>query len=372
MNKIFSKSVNSLESLEGALSKNPFWRFTLKDQILFAKRMSILIKSGVPIVTSLHMIGRSSASADTKKMMNSVIKDVENGTFLSVSLAKFKKAFGELALNIIEIGEVSGTLHENLAYLSEELKKKQNLRRKVLSSMVYPIFIVVATVGISVMLTIFVFPKILPIFSSLNFKLPLSTRVLIFLSTFLIKDGFYFLLFLIAMGVLFLFSLKQVRPFRLFIHKIILKLPVFGSLAQGYNMANFARTLGVLMRSEISIVKALKITAKTMSNLAYKDNIETLAEHVTKGSKISVHLEKYPKLYPPMLVQMVSVGETTGNLSDTLAYIASVSEEEVEEATKNLSSVLEPILMVFMGLIVGFIAISIITPIYGITQNLHK
>jgi type IV pilus assembly protein PilC len=347
-----------------------FMHLSLQDQILFAKRLAILMKSGVPIVECFRILKKQSRGKSVKTILDHLIKDVENGMYLSVSLSKFRKIFGEFAINIIEVGEVSGTLHDNLSYLAEELQKKQALRRKVVGAMVYPIFIVIATLAITVMLTVFLFPKILPIFASLDADLPITTKVLIFVSAMFINYGLYILIGFVLLIIGFIFLLR-VPAVRIKVDHLILKLPVAGRLAQAYHMANFTRTLGILLRSEVAIVRATAITAKTTKNLVYQREFFAMAENITKGEKISTHLDRKEKLFPPMLAQMINVGEHTGNLSGSLAFLADVYEKEVDDITKNLSTILEPSLMVFMGVMVGFIAISIISPIYEITQHLN-
>lgn len=347
-----------------------FLRFSLQDQILFVKRLGILVKAGVPVVEGLKMLKNQSRSRATTQILEQVTRDVENGQFLSKSLGQFKNLFGDLALNIIRIGETSGTLHENLDYLAQELKKKQELRRKVIGSLIYPIVIVFATFGISGILVVYVFPKILPIFSSLHFQLPWTTRVLIWLSNLILHHGLWILLGLIMLAILG-FVLMRLRPVRFWVHRAILTLPLFGKLSQNYQMANFCRTMGILLRCDVMIVEAMMIAAETTTNLVYQKEFETIGHKITSGEKISTHMSGRHRLFPPIITQMITVGETAGNLSETLSYLGEMYENEVDDQTKNLSTVIEPVLMIFMGILVGFIAISIITPIYGITQNLH-
>ena len=347
-----------------------FLRFSLQDQILFAKRLSILVKAGVPVLEALKMLKNQSRSRAASQILEKVASDVENGQFLSKSLSQFKRAFGQLALNIIRIGETGGTLHENLEYLAQELKKKQALRRKVIGSLVYPIVIVCATFGISGLLVMYVFPKILPIFASLNFKLPWTTRALIWINSVFLHYGLWIILCLIALVISWMLLLR-VRWVRFWIHRTILTLPLFGSLSQNYQMANFCRTMGLLLRCDVMIVEAMMIAADTTTNLVYQKEFYAIGHKITRGEKISTHMHSSNRLFPSMITQMITVGETAGNLSETLLYLGEMYENEVDDQTKNLSTTIEPVLMILMGILVGFIAISIITPIYGITQNLH-
>ncbi len=347
-----------------------FFRLSLQEQMLFAKRLAILLKAGVPILGALNMLKKQTTSKSSLHVVEDLSKGVENGQFLHVRLDRFRKFFGDFAVNIIKVGEVSGTLHENLGYLAEELKKQKELRRKVLSALVYPIFIVIATLGITVLLTVYVFPKILPILSTFNTQLPLSTRALIFISDTFIHWGWLIALILVALIGGFILALRK-PTFSLVVDRLLLKIPVLGKLLQYYYMANFCRTLGVLLQSDVRIVEAVQITASTTTNLVYRKSLNKLGLIITKGGKISAFLEEEGKIYPPMVSQMVNVGEATGKLSESLAYLAEIYENEVDELTKNLSTSIEPLLMIFMGLLVGFVAISIITPIYSFTQNLN-
>lgn len=345
-------------------------RISTQDQFLFAKRLGMLVKAGVPILQCLHMLQNQTPSKATKHILGQVIGDVENGQYLSTGMNKFRSVFGTFAINIIEIGEISGTLQENLQYLAEELKKKQALRRKVVGALVYPAFITLASIGVAIMLTVYVFPKILPIFKGFKAQLPWTTRLLILFSDIFLRHWVWILgggIFALAATLL----LMQIHSIKFRMHSIFLKLPVLGNMLRGYYVANMCRTLGLLLKSDVRIVKAVHITADTTANLVYKQQLNIIAEAVSKGEKVSTYMTKNIALFPSILSQMISVGETTGNLSGTLVFLAELYESEVDEMTKNMSTILEPALMVFMGLVVGFIAISIITPIYGITQNLH-
>jgi type II secretory pathway component PulF len=348
---------------------NIFTRLTPKEQTMFAKRLSFLIRAGVPILESLRLL-RHSRSKSKTKIFDQIIKDVENGQSLAAGLEKFKFIFGDFAINIVRVGESAGILDQNLNYLAEELKKGQELRRKVLGSLVYPCFIVVATFGIVVLLLTFVFPKILPIFSSMNVSLPWPTKATIFLSGLAIHYGLYFLAVFFLLAVIFWLLVKKTEMFRLAIHRLILRLPLIGRMVQSYQLTNFFRTFGLLLKSGVTVSAAIKILVDSVPNLVYKREFQKLTKNMAKGKKISSELEAKPHLFPEIAVQMIATGEYSGNLSETMLYLAEMYENEVEELTKNLSVAIEPSLMIFMGLLVGFVAISIIMPIYQITQNL--
>ena len=349
-----------------------FGKLSITDQAFFAKRLSFLINAGVSLLEGLHMIREQTISKSYARVLDTVITDVSGGRSLSQSLSKFKNAFGDFAVSIISVGEQTGALSENLAYLAEELKKRQILRKKIVSALVYPIFITLATIGITSLLIVFIFPKIMPIFMSLNVALPLTTRILIFVSNFLANYGLWLLLgsVLTVIGLRILF--KKSEKFHFFYDKLSLKIPVIGPMIQNYNLANVSRTLSLLLNGGMTLGEALPITARSTANFVYRYELDKLAEVEDRGDKISSHMKNYRKLFPDMLSQIISVGERSGNLSETLTYLSDMYESEVEESTKNLSSLIEPVLMVIMGVMVGFVAISIITPIYSITQGLQN
>jgi type IV pilus assembly protein PilC len=346
-------------------------RMSTKDQTFFVKRLSFLIKAGIPVLDSLAMIKDQTKKKSYSKILDKIIADVANGQNLSNSLAKFPGMFSEFSVNIIGFGESSGILSENLEYLADELKKKQQLKKKVVGAFVYPIVVTFATFGITGFLMVYLFPKIMPVFQSLHMKLPLSTRLVIFLSNFIRFNGLYIFGGLVFLTLGFLYLLKKNKTFRFYFDKSVLKIPLIGDILRDYNLANSTRTIGLLLKGGVTVSEAIPIAEKTSSNLVYKEEFKKLSESINRGDKISLYLSSRPDLFPEVLSQIVSVGERSGNLSNSLIYLSELYEAQVDDFTKNLSNLIEPALMIFMGILVGFIAISIITPIYSITQNLH-
>ncbi len=346
-------------------------RVPIQEQVAFARYLAVMAKAGLPLIDSLKMIQKGTKSKAMLKILDQVIKDVSNGQFLSASLEKFQSVFGDFFVNIIRVGESAGILSENLNYLAEELKKKQELKKRVIGALIYPAVVMGATFGITGLLIVFIFPKILPVFSSLNVKLPASTRFLIAISNLLTNHGF-----LILLGVLFAFVgfwiFLKIKKIRFYFHYFLLYVPIFGKIFRDVSLANICRTLGLTLKSGVKVVEAVTITSGSIANLAYKNQLLRAVEGVKKGETLASHFVKTQHLFPIMLSQMISVGETAGNLSDTLLYLSEFYESEVNEATKNLSNVLEPVLMVLMGVVVGFVAISIITPIYEVSRSVGR
>ena len=352
-------------------SRKMFLRFSTKDQVFFAKRLSFLIGANVPILDSLRILLRQTKSKPKKWMFSRIIEDVTNGQFLAASLEKFSKVFGDFAINIIRTGETSGTLDESLKYLADELEKKQKLKKKVFGALIYPGLIITATLGIVGMLTIYVFPKILPIFASLDFELPITTKILIWMTDFMTAWGLWIGLGIVILAVFISWFIAVKENAHYFWDKFVLKVPLLGKIALNYQMANLTRTLGLLLKTDAGVVKSFAIAASTTSNMAYRRALSAVSDSIVMGESISSQLLKRPDLFPDMMAQMIAIGERTGKLSDTFLYLSGLYETEVEDLTKNLSNAIEPLLMIFMGVIVGFIAISIITPIYQVTQNLN-
>ncbi len=365
-----SFSLPGLSNLKKINFSLPQGKLSIRKQTFFAKRLSFLIKAGVPMLESICVIKEQTKSRGEISIWGKVISDVSNGQTLSASLGKFKGVFGNFAINIIKAGESSGTLIDNLNYLADELKKKDLLRKKILGAMLYPIIVTIATFGIAGLLIVYIFPKILPIFQSLKASLPLSTRMIIWISDMLRNYGFYIFLFILVSSVIAFILIKKNTKVRYVFHGLILKIPIFGSIVENYNLTNITRTMGLLLKSGSSLTETLLITAETTENLRYRDALENISKGILQGKNLSSLIQRFPKLFPEILIHMVGVGEKSGNLSTTFIYLSEYYENEFDDLTKNLSSTIEPALMIVMGIIVGFVAISVITPIYEITNSL--
>jgi len=366
MNKFQEKLHNILEFIEKRTLG-----VSLQEKILFARHLAIIIKSGMPLMDALTMLGKQTESKSMTKILEQVVRDVSEGQFLSTSLERYKNIFGNLFINIIRVGEASGILSENLEYLSQELKKKQEMRKKIIGALIYPFVILVATLGIVGLMMIFVLPKIFPVFTSLNVELPITTKILIAVTNIMSNHTGTAILALLAL-IIATWLLLRIEKVRYYNHWFLLRIPLIGKTITSVNMSNFARTLGLLLKSGVKIVEAVNITADTLNNLVYRKELKAIADSIQKGEMISQHLANRKGLFPKMTTNMIAVGESTGNLSETLLYLSEFYESDVNELTKNLSNTLEPFLMIIMGIIVGFVAISIIMPIYSITQTFSR
>jgi type II secretory pathway component PulF len=295
---------------------------------------------------------------------------VEKGRPLYQACSKFPKAFSNLAVNFIRIGENSGSLSESLLQIAEEQRQRQLLKRKIITALIYPALIVSCTLIIIFALSLYVFPKVIPIFRSVNFEPPWTTQLLLSFSSLVINN---LLVAVIALGLfmiaILVFTVSS--RFKRIRHQLLIILPIIGSVAKNYALINMCRTMGKLLNHHVPLLKTIIITTNTSSNYIYQQQLTALSQYVNQGKSFATSLKSFPKLFPPFLIQLAEVGEKTGALGDNLVFIAELLEEEMNDASKYLSVLLEPILMISVGGIVGFIAISIISPIYQVTQTLH-
>jgi type IV pilus assembly protein PilC len=271
---------------------------------------------------------------------------------------------------MVRTGEVAGTLDSSLQRVSMELKKTNSLKRKIRSAMIYPTMVFIAVFGLGMSVAIFVLPKILPLFKTLDVELPLTTRMLIVIAEAFEKNG---IVIFVGMILLFMFiawflRLNIVKPIT---HRIILKIPVIKTISKNINLERFTRTFGTLLESGLTIDQSLRITAETIDNRVYKKAIMSFIPEIEAGNTLGMAAQKYKVLFPPITSRMIGIGEGTGNLDTTLRYLSTFYEDLVDEATKNLATIIEPVLLIVIGVVVGAVAISILGPIYSITGNLR-
>ncbi len=345
-------------------------RLSTQDKINFARHLALVVKAGLPIFEGLGIIKEQTPSRVLRHVIDQLLIDVNNGRFLADSLDRFEYLFGNFFISIIRVGESSGTLAANLLFLAEELQKSKELSNKVRSAMIYPIVILIATLGVSGFLTFVVFPKLLPIFSNLGAKLPPTTQIMINALQFLQT---YFIHLIIGIAILIVGTrmlIKKVMPVRYVAHRTILAVPVLLNLSISINMANFTRILGLLLKSGVKILEAAAITSSTFDNLFYKRALLAARDEIQRGGQLATYLTQKKPFFPPLVSGMVRLGENTGNLEENLEYLSEYYTEEVDMRLHALTSVIEPVMLLIMGFLVGFVALSIITPIYSISQNI--
>ena len=348
----------------------PFGRVNLTQKALFAKHLSVALKSGLSITESLD-IAQDSASGKLKRTLAKILKSVQSGSSLAVSFARYPKVFSGLFIGVTAAGEASGTMVENLENIAQQLGKEKELLSKIKGAMLYPIVVLVAAFLLGLAMAFLVLPKITPLFEGFKMELPFTTRALIWFSHFIQDHGLPFFIGLIIFVGLIIWLIRQKFSHPV-THWILLKLPVIKKISHNTNIARFCRTLGTLLKSGLTIDESLEITKDTVGNYYYQSVLRAMGQRVSKGSKLSDNLSQFEGFFPIIVVKMIKVGEESGTLEESLMYLADFYEAEVDAATKSLSTVIEPALLIFIGLIVAFLALSIITPIYEITGNVKR
>jgi len=337
------------------------------EKVLFAEELATLINAGVPIDQALGILESQTSNKKLKDTISHLSRDVQGGLSLSSSLAKYPDVFSTVFVNMTKAGEVGGTLDEALTNLAEQLAKDHELVAKIRGAMIYPAVILVAMIGAMIYMMLTIIPQLAIMFEDLGGKLPITTQSLIFISQALTKYGIFTFAIIAFIVFAYRYALKHYYYFRLFIHKIILKTPVFGRLTKKVNIARFARTLGSLLGSGVNVPESLSIVAESTKNLVFKEAIEKTAEKVQNGTTIAENLKVFP-IFPTLVPQMIAVGEETGALDTILKKIATFYDREVNNITNNLTVLLEPMIMIVIGVMVGYMIISIIGPIYQMTN----
>ncbi len=337
---------------------------------LFAKHLAVMLKSGLTITEALSVV-YDSAQGRFKKIIGGVVKSVQSGNSFSSSLALYPKVFSGLFISATQAGELSGTLEENLENISEQLRKEKELISKVKGAMLYPVVVFIAAFCLGLVMAFVVLPKITPMLEGLRIKLPVTTRALIWFSHLIQHYGLYIFLGLIAVIILLAWLVKQ-KISKPVTHWLLLNIPILKRITFNSNLARICSTLATLLKSGLNIDEALEITKNTLNNYYYRKSLGHISEQVSKGTRLSDNLNQYKKLYPVMVIRMIGVGEKSGRLDETLKYLANYHEFKVDNATKTLTTAIEPILLIFIGLAVGFLALSIITPIYEVTGGIKR
>jgi type IV pilus assembly protein PilC len=339
---------------------------TSTEKVLFSKELATLVGAGIPIAQGMHILEEQVDSKMMKNAVADIASDIEGGFSLSTAMEKHKNIFGPLYVSMIRAGEVAGMLDQTLERMADEIEKEHELVAKIRGALAYPGVIMIALVLVVIYMITSVIPQIANVFSSMGGELPASTRFLLWLSDAFRTKGLLILIIIVGFIFSFRFLLKTSYKFRYGWHSLLLRIPIFGKAAKKVNVARFTRTLGSLLASGVAVIEALQISADTLTNEVFKKEILEVAKKVEDGSSIAEPLRK-SKIFPLMVPHMISVGEDTGTLDKTLLKVTDFYEKEVDHTVKNLSSILEPLLMIVIGAGAGFIVISVITPIYQMT-----
>jgi len=347
-----------------------FSKISVGEQIIFTKNLSGMIKAGLSLSRALSVLKKQTKNSKFNKILMSLTSDINSGETFSTALLKFPDIFSKLFTSMIRAGEESGNLAGALSDVAINLEKSNSLTKKIKGALIYPGVIMSAMVVIGVLMFAFVVPTLANTFKELGVVLPLSTRILIFLGNFFSNN--LILTFVIILGIGFgLYLTFRAKFMAKYIDFFIMKIPVINNLARELNTARTARTMSSLLLSGVSITRAVEITEDVVQNVYYKKVLNEAKVAIEKGAPFSQAFEANTKLYPIIMSEMVQVGEETGKLSDMLLQIALFYEEEIENKTKNLSTIIEPLLMIVIGAGVGFFAISMISPLYSILGSIN-
>lgn len=347
-----------------------FHKVSQVDLALSIRHLAVMLESGLSLEDTLEVLVQQSPDPKLREAYTDILKEVRSGKTTSSAMRKYPRIFSEVIISIVEVGEQGGTLEKNLNFLAVFLKKNYELLRKVKGAMVYPVIILLLTTFEMLGVIYFILPKMEGLFNSFDDP-PALTMFVLGASQFMRENILYIVVAIIVFSAVIMkfFKTKTGQDFK---DKSLLHIPVIKELVIKNILATFSRTLGILLESGIPLADALKITATTTSNVVYAKIFKELQQDVQRGKNIAEVLNRYPKEFPPLYVKMISVGEKTATLEDNLLYLYDFYAEEVEEMTSNMSTIIEPLLLIFIGLMVAVLAISIVGPIYQLTGNINQ
>ena len=332
----------------------------------FTRQLATMITSGLPLIDSLVVLKKQTENAKMGEVISEITEEIQGGNTFASALSKHPAVFSVAYINIIKAGEASGTLDQVLLKLSNTLEKEREFQGAIKGAMVYPAIIISGMLAVGMMIMIFVIPKLTQVYKDMDISLPLPTLVLMAASDFLVR--FWWLVIIATVGGAIAFQRYRKTPAgALAIDNLLLKMPVIGKLNRETSLTEFTRTLGSLVGAGVPILEALRIGGDAATNAAHRAAVGRVINLVEKGSTLSKALSN-EATFPPIIPQMVSVGEETGKMADVLEKVSRFFEIEVEQMTKNLTTALEPIIMLILGLMVALLMISIVLPIYSLTS----
>lgn len=354
------------EAKEGALDLDMLTGVKRNDVIAFTRQLSTMITAGLSLLDALTILERQSSPA-MKKLIGELIRDIEGGSSFASALKQHPKSFSRIYFNLVKAGETAGVLAEVLRRLADNLEKEKEFQGKVKGALIYPVIVVIAMTVVVFLMMIFVIPKLSDMYKDFGADLPLLTQILISFSTFIANFWYLFVGAAVA-GFLGLRAWRKTPIGARKYDRIMLKLPVFGELRQKIILTEFARTLSLLLGAGISLLESLEIVSEAIDNVVYREAVQDAYRYVEKGTSLALALERYD-VFPVILPQMLSVGEETGQLDEVLMKLALYFESESEQAVKGMTTALEPIIMIVLGLGVGFLVVAIVMPIYSLTSQ---
>lgn len=336
------------------------------DVVNFTRQLSTMIDAGLPLINALSILVRQ-GSATFSRLLAQVQQDVEGGAPFAKALEKHPKVFSKIYTQLVFAGEAGGVLDEVLLRLAENLEKDKEFRAKTKSALIYPVIVLIAMFVVGVVMMIFVIPQLTEMYADFGAELPTPTRLLIGLSNFMVS--FWWLIFMMIGGAIVLLrNYRRTEAGRYAMDTLLLKIPIFGTLIKKIILTEFTRTLSLLLGAGVSLIQALEIVTEGVENVVYKQSLREVTQFVEKGVSLSQALGRYEN-FPPILHQMVNVGEETGKLDEVLRKLSVYFESETEHAVKNMTTALEPMIMIILGIGVGAMVIAVIMPIYNLTSQ---
>ena len=344
-----------------------FSRVGMKEKIMFAHNLGAMLEAGLALSRALSVIERQTEKKGFKEVVQKISAGINRGITLSEAIKDFPAVFPPLFVSMVKAGEESGSLPKTLKSISTQMMNTYLLQKKIRGAMIYPAIIICVIIGISILMLTYVVPTMTSVFSSLNVELPWNTKLIIYASSAVTNHTILVVTLLVGAAVLLYFSWQTPRGKR-FIDAVILRLPVIKGIAQEANSARTGRTLSSLLSSGVEVLQALEITADVVQNSYFKEVLLGAIERVKKGESLSMVFSEHTKFYPAFVGEMVSIGEETGKLAEMLGNVADYYEEEVSQNTKDLSVIIEPVLMIVIGCAVGFFALSMLAPMYSLVN----
>lgn len=363
---LFVIDVSPLGQNGGFLAGLAHNKVKFEELVNFTRQLATMINAGLPLATSLSILEEQSKT-EMAKLTGNLLKDVEGGLSFSTALDKYKENFSRIYVQLVRAGEMGGVLDEVLNRLAITMEKEKDFRAKTKGAMVYPIIIVLAMVAVAIVMMVAVVPKLTVMYQDFGAELPAATKVLMQISGFFV-NYWWILALLVGVGGFVLRAFKKTPHGELVIDRFLLKVPIIGVLKQKIVLTDFTRTLSLLLGAGVSLLEALDVVASAIGSAVYRSQLKEVNKQVEKGVTLSDAIANYEN-FPAILFQMIAVGEETGKLDGILGKISEYFEKESEYAIKNLTTAIEPMIMIVLGLGVGFIVIAIIMPIYSLTSQ---
>ncbi|BCX14934.1 MAG: phytochrome sensor protein [Patescibacteria group bacterium] len=338
------------------------------DVATFTRQLATMVNAGLPITESLLILKNQAQNAALKDMLTQILADVQEGQSLSNAIGKYPNVFSPTYIALLKAGEAGGVLDNVLSRLSDNMEKQVEFKGKVKGALIYPVIVVIGMVLVAAIMMIFVIPKMLSLYSEFGADLPGPTKVLMSVSGFFAKF-WWLMLIIIAFLFNFFITYRKTKTGRRKIDELILKIPIFGDLQRQVALTELTRTLSLLVGAGVSILEALSILSQISGNAVIGDALEDSSKDVEKGFPLAYAFAKHSEAFPYILSQMVAVGEETGKMSEVLAKVSHVFEVESDQKVKALTSAIEPLVMIVLGIGVGFLVIAVILPIYNLTSQ---